>query len=395
LIYLDNAATTKIGSEVLQAMMPYLYDEYGNPGTLYPLGQRAHQAVEQARVQVASLIHADADQVYFTSGGSEANTTAFHGIKKHLARAHKNHIIVSQTEHNSVLSAARSLKDYGFDDSGFEVEFLPVSENGTVSPTAVENAIRPETGLVSVMYVNNETGCVNSVDEIGSICAKHGVLFHTDCVQAAGCHEIDVAHIGCDLLSLSSHKIHGPKGVGALFVKHRSLFFPPVIFGGSNQEFGLRGGTENVAGIVGFGRACELALVGLEENRYLVSFMKQQFYTEFMGCLQEDNLENCVHINGSTLLAPGKVLNLRLDGVDGETLLLMLGTFNVCVSAGSACNSHDVEPSHVLTAMGLSNEEARSSIRVSFSRLNTGDEVREAAQIMAHCVKVLKGREPQ
>ena len=221
---------------------------------------------------------------------------------------------------------------------------------------------------------------------------KRGILFHTDCVQAAGCYPIDVVKIGCDFLSVSSHKIHGCKGVGALYAKDKSKL-APIVYGGSEQEFGLRGGTENVAGIVGFGKACEISSKSLHEDTVWVSTLKQRFFMALNEALKDTGDEGCVHVNGMSILTPGKTINLRMDGVDGETLLLMLDGKGVCVSAGSACRSHEAEPSHVLSAMGLSKDEARSSIRISFSKKNTADEAVRAAQILAGCISALRARE--
>lgn len=383
MIYLDNAATTQMDERVLKAMVPYLITEYGNAGTLYKFGRTANAAVRKARTQVASLLHATSEQIIFTSGGSEANSLVFGGLKDYLMHIGKTHILVSAIEHDSVLRAAESLiKD------GFYVEYLLPHRDGTVSAQDVESAITPETGLISVMYANNETGAINPVNEIGAICMKRGILFHTDCVQAAGCHPIDVEEIRCDFLSLSSHKIHGPKGVGALFAKDKSVL-TPVIFGGAEQEFGLRAGTENVAGIVGFGAACEISAKCLHEDCAWVSTLKQRFYMALIETLQKNGREDIVRTNGPSILTPGKTLNLRLCGIDGQTLLLMLDGKDICISAGSACNSHEAKPSHVLTAMGLTEDEARSSVRISFSRMNTADEVVDAANIIASCIEIL------
>lgn len=219
-------------------------------------------------------------------------------------------------------------------------------------------------------------------------CAAGGYNSHTDCVQAAGCHPIDVEKIGCDFLSISSHKIHGPKGVGALFAKEKSML-APIIFGGAEQEFGLRGGTENVAGIVGFGMACEISTKSLHEDCIWVSTLKQRFYMALTDALKKNGCAEIVHTNGSSVLSPGKTLNLCLRGIDGQTLLLMLDGKSICISAGSACRSHEAEPSHVLIAMGLTPDEARSSIRISFSRMNTADEIVDAANIIASCIEIL------
>lgn len=307
----------------------------------------------------------------------------FQGLKEYLKSIGKTHILVSAIEHDSVLKAAHSLiKDE------FYIEYLPAHSDGKVFVQSVEDAITPKTGLVSVMYVNNETGAVNPIEEIGTICMKRGILFHTDCVQAAGCHPIDVEKIGCDFLSLSSHKIHGPKGVGTLFAKDKSVL-TPIIFGGAEQEFGLRAGTENVAGIVGFGEACEISSKSLHEDCIWVSTLKQRFYMALTDALKKSGRTDIVRTNGPSVLNPGKTLNLCLSGIDGQTLLLMLDGKNICISAGSACRSHEAEPSHVLTAMGLTADEARSSVRISFSRMNTADEAVDAANIIASCIEIL------
>lgn len=384
MIYLDAAATTQIDRRVLESMMPYLTTQYGNAGTLYKFGRAANEALQSARAQVSRFVGADNGSIIFTSGGSESNNLVFHGAKEYLKRIGRTHVLVSAVEHDSVLRAAESLTKEGFD-----VGYIPVQGDGSVSLTALEGLLRPDTGLVSVMYVNNETGAVNPVCDIGSLCMKHGVLFHTDCVQAAGCHAIDAVEIGCDFLSVSSHKIHGPKGVGALYVKDMTTI-TPLIYGGAEQEYGLRGGTENVAGIVGFGRACELSAAQLQEDKTYVSSLKQRFVTELTDALKEQGMDGIIHINGGSIMAPGKTVNLRIDGVDNESLILMLDNKEICISAGSACQSHESNPSHVLTAMGLTMEEARSSVRVSFSRMNTMEEIIEAAQTIAGFIGVLR-----
>ena len=384
MIYLDNAATTPIDRRVLESMMPYLTTQYGNAGTLYKFGRAANEAIQNARAQVSRFVGASNGSIIFTSGGSESNNLVFRGVKEYLKRIGRTHVLVSTVEHDSVLRAAESLIKEGFD-----VGYIPVQGDGSVSLTALEGLLRPDTGLVSVMYVNNETGAVNPVCDIGSLCMKHGVLFHTDCVQAAGCHAIDAVEIGCDFLSVSSHKIHGPKGVGALYVKDVTTI-TPLIYGGAEQEYGLRGGTENVAGIVGFGRACELSAAQLQEDKTYVSSLKQRFVTELTDALKEQGMDGIIHINGGSIMAPGKTVNLRIDGVDNESLILMLDNKEICISAGSACQSHESNPSHVLTAMGLTMEEARSSVRVSFSRMNTMEEIIEAAQTIAGFIGVLR-----
>ena len=385
MIYLDSAATSQIDKRVLDAMMPYLENQYGNPGSIHILGRASKAAIDKAREQVANLIGCAPEQVVFTSGGSESNSTVFSGVKDYLLSSGKKHILVSAVEHDSVIKAAQGLiKD------GFYVEFVPVSCDGVVSVADIERRLRPDTGLVSVMYVNNETGSVNPVEEIGALCLKRGILFHTDCVQAAPCCEIDVGKIGCDFLSISSHKIHGPKGVGALFIKEQGVL-SPLAYGGAEQEHGMRGGTENVAGIVGFGEACEILVSQLSADIVMTSVLKQKFYEVLQDSLHNQfDIGNIVSVNGMSVIHPGKILNIEIDNVDGETLLLMLDGQEVCMSAGSACRSHEKEPSHVLTAMGLSAEEARSSIRVSFSRMNDVDEVSRAANMLANDIATLR-----
>lgn len=384
MIYLDNAATTKIAPEVLDAMMPYLTDEYGNAGTLYGLGRSAAAAIKKAREQVATLFGCTSDHVIFTSGGSEGNNTVFKGLRHQLKESGKTHLVVSAIEHDSVLRAAEMLtKD------GFYITYIKPGSDGRISPKAVEAAIHEDTGLVSIMFVNNETGVVNDINEIGRICRQNEVLFHTDCVQAAGQYPLTVHKNDVDFASVSSHKIHGPKGVGALFVREKNLL--PLVCGGAEQEFGLRGGTENVAGIVGFGKAAEMAVSNMHDDMIEVSVMKQKFYMTMTETFRELGVESgCVHVNGYPVIEPGKTLNLRFDGVDAQTLLLMLDSKGVCISAGSACRSHEAEPSHVLVAMGISPDDARNSVRVSFSKYNTTDEAIEAAKAVATCVFALQ-----
>lgn len=380
MIYLDNAATTEVSTLVLEEMMPYLTGEYGNPGALYQMGRKAHLAVKCARERVADFIGASPEQIIFTSGGSEANNIVIRRTRNYLEAVDKNVVLTSSVEHDSVLNSL-----YGLPSLKIKVDSLGVVHADDVEKTLNEH---PDIGLVSIMYVNNETGSMNPVDRIGKICAEHGVLFHTDCVQAAGCQPINVKKIGCDFLSLSSHKIHGIKGVGALFVKNKELL-TPQIYGGAHQEFGLRSGTENVAGIVGFGKACERA--GYGQGRFLetVSLYKREFYDCLLDELHKHNLEKIVHINGESITSKGKTLNLRFDGVDAETLLLMLDSKGVCISAGSACRSHESQPSHVLTAMGLTDEQARDSVRISFSDFNNKSDITTAAYIMSECIRSL------
>lgn len=378
MIYLDNAATTKIDSRVLAAMEPFLKDEYGNAGTLYSLGISARKAVENARKQVAKFINAKPEQIVFTSGGTESNNMVFHNIMFSRLAAKKRKIIISSTEHDSIINSADFLQDR----CGFFIGTLAHFDDGKISLMDLFGEIDKDTALVSVQMMNNETGSINDVDKIAKICNEKRVPFHCDAVQAAGCLEIDVKKIGCDFLSVSGHKIHGPKGTGFLYVKNPQKF-TPMIHGGGAQEHGLRGGTENVAGIVGLGKACELETGLSYDDRFYTTKMKLAFWYALEEQMEKNGVSEILHENASSAVGYGKTLNIRFDGVDAETLVLVLSSKNVYVSAGSACRSHESNPSRVLMAIGLTNEQARNSIRVSFSRMSTFDECEKAGRIVA------------
>lgn len=396
MIYLDNSATTPIHPEVLKAMMPYLKGGYGNAGAVYRIGRESAKAIQKAREQVAQLFNASADQIVFTSGGSEGNNMVFsYGMRCMLEERGKKHVVISQIEHDSVYEAATHMfKPSGKADikDDFYTQFIHTKSDGTVDVKHLEALLDEDEsiGLVSVMYVNNETGAVNPINHIGEICRDRGILFHTDCVQAAGCHPIDANIIGCDFATISGHKIYAPKGIGAIYIKDKTLA-RSLIYGGTNQEFGLRGGTENVASIVGLGKACDLICSDFGTQRVTVSLLKRLFYENMTSYLKELNLEDRIHVNGASVGDVGKTLNLRVEDIDSETLLLMLDAKGVCISAGSACHSHKSEPSRVLTAMGLSDDEARDSVRISFSSTNTPAEIEEAAAIFSSCIKTLAG----
>lgn len=384
MIYLDNAATTQIDPLVVEAMMPYLTEQYGNPGSIYQLGRDAKAAVERARKQVASLMGAEPEQIIFTSGATEANNMVFEITRTFLKENGRNHVITSQIEHKSVLKSVQRLSD----EHGFDVTYLGISKKFAPYPANLPQSIQPNTGLVSIMNANNEIGYAFDMHLIGKFCKNHNFLFHTDCVQAAGCRPINVKNIGCDFATISSHKIHGPKGVGALFVKDPNRW-SAMILGGDSQEFGLRGGTENVAGIVGFGEACELALRNLTmEERERMECMKDVFFGCLDSSLGKHGLGRVWFLNGCSHVAT-KTISFRVDGIDAESLILMADNSGVCISAGSACNSRMNTPSYVLTAIGLTPDQARSSLRVSFSRMNTIDEVAQAAEIIADCIATL------
>lgn len=385
MIYLDNAATTQIHPEVLDAMMPYLTEQYGNAGAIYSLGRKSATAIECAREQVAALVGAASDQIIFTSGGSEANSLVFSGAKKLMAESGKRHILTSATEHSSVIKSVEALCA-----DGFKATFLQPHAKGAISYHVLTHKAKETTGLISVMYVNNETGAVNPVQEIGAFCQKKNIFFHTDCVQAAGIKDINVDQIGCDFMSLSAHKINAPKGIGALYVRDRSLI-TPTVHGGQNQEFGLRGGTENVACIVGYGKACEILARDFQQNRERVLFLKDVFLKSLRTALKRYDMLSCLHNNSH--FDDSKILNLTFSGVDGQTLLLMLDAADICVSSGAACHSHESKPSHVLVAMGLSEDSARESIRVSFAHTLNESDIDYAAHKLADFVYVLRSSE--
>lgn len=379
MIYLDSAATTPIADEVFEAMLPWLKGNFGNPGSMYKAGRDAKSAIEKARGQVARLFNASPENIIFTSGGSEGNSFAFQAAAERLEASGKKHILVSAVEHDSVLKAAESLTK-----RGFHVDYLPVCKGGSVRFDTVKQAITPETGLISIMYVNNETGAINLLDEIGQLCSENGILFHTDCVQAAGFLSINIESIRCDYATASAHKFHGPKGIGCVYVREPERAVS-MIHGGHGQEFGLRGGTENVPGIVGMGEAAEIAVNTIIDTQELLWDYRIKFWQKL-----SDELGDSIHLNGQWL-APSKVLNVRVDGIDADTMVLAMDSFGVCISAGSACRSHELEPSETLMAMGLTADEARNSIRISFSSMNTMDDIMNAADTFINCVRALSG----
>lgn len=398
MIYLDNAATTPLSPKVLEAMMPYLKEEYGNAGTLYGLGRRAANAIAKARKQVADFIGAEPEQIIFTSGGTEANNLAIVGSRDYLARIGKKHIVTSPTEHDSVLRAIEAVcKPLSCNNEKcikdeFYTTYLPVDKYGHISVSGFDHELLnyDDIGLTSVMCVNNEVGVLNSIEQIGCSCRKRNILFHTDCVQAAGVVKLDVKRMFCDFMSLSSHKIHGPKGVGALYVRNKEIL-SAIINGGAEQEYGLRGGTENVANIVGFGEACELASKGMDDYVKTTTYYKRRFVDILTERLSEDDLDGIMHINGQPPRLVGKTLSITFDDVDAETLVLMCDAKGLCISAGSACRSHESKPSRTLLAIGLSEEDARNTVRISFSEFNADYEISRGAKILASCVKYLRG----
>lgn len=361
MIYMDNAATTRLIPEVLSEMLPYLQEEYGNASALYPLGLKAREAIDVARERIAGVIHARPDEIYFTGSGTEADNWTLCGVYEKLSHR-GNHIITTAIEHHAVLHTCKYLES-----RGCEVTYLKPDREGSVSASEVERAIRPETILVSVMCANNETGTIEPVRAIGEICHAHGVLFHTDAVQAFGHIPIDVEADHIDLLSSSGHKLNGPKGTGFLYMR-KGLKLKPFIHGGG-QERGRRAGTENVAGIVGFGAAARIAAEHMDA--YAAETERMRDY--MIDCLLK--AVPGAALNGShTHRLPNNV-NIRMEGVDGEQLLLHLASKEICASAGGACASGSTDPSHVLTAIGLTHRQAAGSLRFSLSHETTKEEI--------------------
>lgn len=391
--YLDNAATTKPYPQVVDAMLPYLTNEFGNPGSKYLLGRNAKEAIETARKQVAELINAEPEQIIFTSSGSEANNMIYKIVENPRGKAIPV-TICSAIEHPSIYNVLKAREDE--DVMGW---VLPVTSQGIVEKRFLKEAIEiigaatSEIPIVSIMYVNNELGSVNDLEMIARVCKQNGCLFHTDCTQAVTCKPIDVKKIGCDFATISAHKIHGPKGIGALYVRDKSLLGLSLynkklylVNGGENQEFGMRAGTENVPGIVGFGVAAKMYKNSFNERMELVKEHSMLFLKVLRDELGDGFRLNCPETNDHL-----KILSLTFFGVDSETLLLALDQEGVFVSAGSACSNHESEPSHVLKAIGMSREDTFNTIRVSFSGDESVFDISEAASIIADKVKLLKG----
>ena len=360
-IYFDHAATTPISSEVLEKMLPYLKGNFGNPSSIYYLGRESKKAVEDAREKVAKAISANPREIFFTGSGTEADNWAIKGVA-YSNKDKGNHIITTSIEHHAVLHTCRYLES-----DGFEVTYLPVDENGLVSPDDVLKAIKPNTILISVMFANNEIGTIQPIGEIGKIAKEKGIIFHTDAVQAVGNVPIDVNELNIDLLSLSAHKLYGPKGVGALYIK-KGVKITSFIHGGA-QERGRRASTENVAGIVGLGEAIKIATENIEENNKALLSLRDRTIEEVLKNIPFTRL------NGDrNNRLPGNV-NFSFEFIEGESLLLMLDMKGIAASSGSACTSGSLDPSHVLLAIGLPHEIAHGSLRITFGKDNSHDDV--------------------
>lgn len=359
--YFDNAATTKINNEVLEEMLPYLKEEYGNASSLYSIGRKAKRAIEMARKQVAELINSKPEEIYFTSCGSESDNTAIKGIAQAYKRKGR-HIITSKIEHPAVLHTCQALEK-----KGYRVTYLNVTKDGIIDINELKKVISMDTILITIMMANNEIGTIQPIKEISKIAKMYNIIFHTDAVQACGNIPIDVQSMGIDMLSLSGHKINAPKGIGALYVKD-GIEFEKFMDGG-HQERDKRAGTENVAEIVGLGKACEIAKNNLENHMEYLKDIRDYYINQI-----EEKISN-VKLNGSREnRLPGNT-NFSFEGVRGETLLLKLDEKGICASTGSACSSGSTEPSHVLTAIGLTNELANSSLRVTFGEENKKEDI--------------------
>jgi cysteine desulfurase len=388
-VYLDHNATTAVEPDVLDAMLPYLSGEFGNAASIHTFGQRARAAVETAREQVAALIGARPQEIIFTSGGTEADNHAIFGVAQSLLAAPRDgagaaaskHIITTTIEHEAVLNTCQALEK-----RGVEVTYLPVDRDGLVSPAEARQAIRKETVLITVMHANNELGTVEPLEEIGRIAADADIYFHTDAVQSAGKLPIDVNALRLDLLSLSGHKFYAPKGIGALYIRGGTRL-QQLLYGGHHQR-GFRPGTENVAGIVGLGKAAELARKSLSEDAARVSALRDRLEQGLLSRVPHS------HANGAGAPRTPNTTNITFPGIEGEALVIALDLKGLACSTGAACSSGAVEPSHVLTAIGLSPDEARASLRFSLGRHTTAAEIDFALQVVPAAVEQLRELSP-
>ena len=379
-VYADNAATTSVSKTALDAMLPYLTENYGNPSSLYGFAQKATEAVAQARAAVAACLNAEPREIYFTSGGSEADNQAIISAAKAGARKGKKHLISTKFEHHAVLHTLKKLEK-----EGYEVTLLDVHEDGVVRLEDVAAAIREDTALVTIMFANNEIGTVQPIREIGALCREKGIPFHTDAVQAAGHMPIDVKEMNIDMLSISGHKFHAPKGVGVLYAKKNMPLFN-LIEGGA-QERGRRGGTENVAGIVALAAALKESVDNMEANTAKIIPMRDKLFAE---------LSKIPHskINGSLEHHVPGTVNMCFEGIEGESLLLMLDMNGICASSGSACTSGSLDPSHVLLSLGLPHEVAHGSLRLSIGEYNTMEEIDHIIEVVPRVVQYLRNMSP-
>lgn len=380
MIYLDHSATSPVNPEVLKAMEPFFSQEFGNASTFYSLGRTARQAMEAARENVASLIGASPQEIIFTSGGTESDNMAIKGTAYKWKNKGK-HIITSAIEHPAVEETCRYLEK-----QGFEVTYLPVYEEGIVRIEDVLAAIREDTILITIMHANNEIGTIQPIAEIGEIARKKGIIFHSDAVQTVGKIPVDVEKLNVDLLSISAHKLYGPKGIGALYVK-KGVFLEPLIHGGGHER-ALRPGTENVPGIVGLGKACEIALKNLKKDQEYVTRLRNQLIAGILENLEES------YLNGDPDKRLPNNAHLRFNGIEGESLVLHLDAKGIAASTGSACSSKKLEPSHVLMALGLEKVEAHGSLRLSLGTENTPEDIEYTIKSIKEAVTTLRNLSP-
>ena len=378
MIYLDNAASTKIHDDVLNSMIPYLKDQYGNPSSIHRYGRLARKAIEKARKQIAFLINADPSEILITSGGTESNNTALNGI---TMKKPSSHIITSSIEHDAILEPCKKLSKNGFD-----IDYVSVDNFGMVDPEDIKNKITEKTSLVSIMFGNNEVGTIQPISEIAKICNSQNVLFHTDAVQAIGKIPINVKELGIDLLSISSHKLYGPKGIGALYIKN-GINIDPVILGGG-QENGLRSGTENVANIVGFGKACEIVKDRLDENishmDKLRNFLIEKIHNEIPK----------VTLNGHPQSRLVNNVHFTFLGINGEDLIIKLDEYGIAASTGSACSVNTQKASHVLKSMGFSLEQITGSLRLTVGIFNDEKEIETTVDVLKKIIQELRSFSP-
>jgi cysteine desulfurase len=379
IIYLDNNSSTRIDPEVLEEMMPFLTERYGNPSGSHRFGAQVKDATKLAHERMAALLGCEPAEVVFTSCGTESDNTALHSALQMTPA--RRHIVTTAVEHNAVLNYCQAAAKNGCD-----VTIVEVDEEGNLDVAEIEQAIRPDTAVVSVMWANNETGVIFPLEEISAVCREKGVVFHTDAVQAVGKTKINLAEQSFQFLALSGHKLHAPKGVGALYVNRNSKFHPLVI--GGPQENGRRAGTDNVASIVGLGKAAEIAASTLEEENTQVRALRDRFETELRAQLDD------VVINGDAENRLPNTSNLAFLGVDAQAILIKLDQAGICCSLGSSCTTGAVEPSHVLRAMHMTNERARSSLRFSFGRYNTEAELDRVLEILPRIVNTLRQLSP-
>ena len=379
-MYLDNSATTQVSEEVLNEMKPYFRKEFGNPSTLYSIGRSSKNALDQSRQKVADAINANPDEIIFTSGGSESDNLAIKGLAFKL-RKKGNHIITSNIEHPAVKNTLKFLENLDY-----KVSYLPVDENGIIKIEDLKNAITDDTILITIMHANNEIGTIQPIEEIGKIARENNIIFHTDAVQSFGKIDVDVEKLNVDLLSLSSHKINGPKGVGALYIK-KGIRLEPLIHGGG-QEKGIRSGTENVPGIVGFAKACEIVSKNLDKNYKKLSSIRDELIDKVLSTIPES------YLNGDRNRRLPNVVNFRFKAIEGESLILFLDAKGYQASTGSACSSNTLEASPVLTALGLDPVDVHGSLRISLSPESEEFNIDEFVEIISDVVSRLREMSP-